>query len=138
MRLSFILVENTEIDLYIASKLINGIAGEVVVEKFLSSEDALEHIAFEKTKKADRTIILLDLMMPRLNGADFISLFEALPDRVKDRYQIVIVTSSMNRAELDRLSKRRNVEFVIEKPLTREKFKFLLEQIQMDVNEKEV
>ena len=73
MRLSFILVENTEIDLYIASKLINGIAGEVVVEKFLSSEDALEHIAFEKTKKADRTIILLDLMMPRLNGADFIS-----------------------------------------------------------------
>ena len=69
--------------------------------------------------------------------ADFISLFEALPDRVKDRYQIVIVTSSMNRAELDRLSKRRNVEFVIEKPLTREKFKFLLEQIQMDVNQKE-
>lgn len=135
MRLSFILIENLEIDLYIAHKLIKMTMGDdIPVDTFMNAEDALDHIAFGKGKKADRTVILLDLMMPRLNGADFISLFEALPDEITNHYQIVIVTSSMNKAELDRLGKKRNVETVIAKPLTQEKFKTVLEQIQIDTN----
>ena len=138
MGLSFILIENLEIDLYIARKLIKMTAGEdVQVETFMSAEDALDHIASAKVKKTDRTIILLDLMMPRLNGADFISLFETLPEKMTKHYQIVIVTSSMNKAELDRLEKKKNVETVISKPLTQEKFKAFLDQIQGDTNGKE-
>ncbi|MBS1521965.1 MAG: response regulator [Bacteroidetes bacterium] len=137
MGLSFILIENLEIDLYIAHKLIKMTMGDdALIETFTSAEDALDHIAATKIKKADRTIILLDLMMPRLNGADFISLFEALPEQITDHYQIVIVTSSMNKAELDRLGKKKNVENVIAKPLTQEKFKAVLEQIQIDINGK--
>jgi CheY-like chemotaxis protein len=135
MGLSFILIENLEIDLYIAHKLIKMTVGDdVLIETFMSAEDALDHIAATKVKKADRTIILLDLMMPRLNGADFISLFEALPEKMTNHYQIVIVTSSMNKAELERLSKKKNVETVIAKPLTQEKFKVVLEQIQTGTN----
>jgi CheY-like chemotaxis protein len=132
MRLSFILIENLEIDLYIAHKLIKMTLGDdIPIETFTSAEDALDHIGHEKKKQADRTIILLDLMMPRLNGADFISLFEAFPDEITDHYQIIIVTSSMNKAELDRLGNKKNVEKVIAKPLTQEKFKAVLEQIQI-------
>ncbi|HEY9001942.1 MAG TPA: response regulator [Mucilaginibacter sp.] len=139
MGLSFILIENLEIDLYIAHKLIKMTVGDdVLIETFTSAEDALDHIAATKVKKADRTIILLDLMMPRLNGADFISLFEALPEKITGHYQIVIVTSSMNKAELSRLGKKKNVENVIAKPLTQEKFKAVLEQIQIDTGGKEM
>jgi CheY-like chemotaxis protein len=76
-------------------------------------------------------------MMPRLNGADFISLFETLPEKITSHYQIVIVTSSMNKAELDRLGKKKNVEGVIAKPLTQEKFKAVLEQIQTSTHRTE-
>lgn len=139
MRLSFILIENLEIDLYIAHKLIKMTMGDdVPIETFVSAETALDHIVSVNVKKADRTIILLDLMMPRLNGADFISLFETLPEKITDHYQIVIVTSSMNQAELDRLGKKKNVETVIPKPLTQEKFKAVLDQIQINVRGKEV
>jgi CheY-like chemotaxis protein len=134
MGLSFILIENLEIDLYIAHKLIKMAVGDVPIETFMRAEDALDHIVTSKVKKNDRIIILLDLMMPRLNGADFISLFEALSEDITDHYQIVIVTSSMNKAELDRLGKKKNVESVIAKPLTQEKFKAVLEQIQIDTN----
>ena len=134
MALSFILIENLEIDLYIAHKLIKMTVGDVPIETFTRAEDALDHIVLSKVKKNDRIIILLDLMMPRLNGADFISLFEALPDDKTNHYQIIIVTSSMNKAELDRLGKKKNVETVIAKPLTHEKFKAALEQIQIDAN----
>lgn len=138
MGLSFILIENLEIDLYIARKLIKMTAGEdVQVETFMSAEDALDHIASAKVKKTDRTIILLDLMMPRLNGADFISLFEVLPDNITNHYQIVIVTSSMNKTELDRLGKKKNVETVIAKPLTHDKVKAVLKQIQIDMDKRE-
>jgi CheY-like chemotaxis protein len=134
MKLSFIVVENTEIDIYIATELIRRVIGEAEIETFLTADAALNHITLNKVAKADRHIILLDLMLPRMNGSSFISLFEELPDGIKDGYQIVIVTSSMNKAELERLSKRRNVEMIIEKPLTREKFKSLLAQIDIDVN----
>ena len=138
MGLSFILIENLEIDLYIAHKLIKMTAGEdVQVETFMSAEDALDHIASAKVKKTDRTIILLDLMMPRLNGADFISLFEVLPDNITNHYQIVIVTSSMNKTELDRLGKKKNVETVIAKPLTQDKVKAVLQRIQIDMDKRQ-
>jgi CheY-like chemotaxis protein len=110
---------------------------DVSVETFMSAETALDHIVSAKIKKAYRTIILLDLMMPRLNGADFISLFETLPEKIINHYQIVIVTSSMNKAELERLGKKKNVETVIAKPLTQEKFKAVLDKIQINANGKE-
>ena len=134
MRLSFIVVENTEIDIYIATELIKRMIGEADIETFLTADAALNYITLGKAPAADRHIIMLDLMLPRMNGSNFISLFEELPDEVKDSYQIVIVTSSMNKAELERLSKRRNVEMIIEKPLTRDKFKLFLDQINIDVN----
>jgi CheY-like chemotaxis protein len=137
MGLSFILIENLEIDLYIAHKLIGMTLGDVPIEKFMRAEDALDHIVSSKVKKNERVIILLDLMMPRLNGADFISLFETLPGEITKHYQIVIVTSSMNKAELDRLGGKKNVETVIAKPLTQEKFKAVLEQIQVSSNGKQ-
>jgi CheY-like chemotaxis protein len=134
MKLSFIVVENTEIDIYIATELIRRMIGEADIETFLTADAALNHITLDKAPKADRHIIMLDLMLPRMTGSSFISLFEELPEGIKDNYQIVIVTSSMNKAELERLSKRRNVEMIIEKPLTREKFKSFLEQIDVRVN----
>ena len=135
MALSFILIENLEIDLYIAHKLIKITMGDdAPIETFMSAETGLDHIVSAKLKKGDRAIILLDLMMPRLNGADFISLFETLPETVTSHYQIVIVTSSMNKTELDRLGKKKYVETVIEKPLTQEKFKAVLEQMQIETN----
>lgn len=133
MGLSFIIIENLEIDLYIADKLIKMTVGNVPVKTFMRAEDALDAIVSSKVKKNDRIIILLDLMMPRLNGADFISLFETLPEKITRHYQIVIVTSSMNKPELDRLGKKKDVEAVILKPLTQEKFKTFLEQIQINM-----
>jgi len=134
MTLSFIVVENTEIDVYITLELIRRVLGEVDVETFFAAEAALDHIVSNKAPKADRQVILLDLMMPGMDGGNFLSLFDALPRRTRANYQIVIITSSMNKAYLERLRKRRNVKMIIEKPLTRDKFTSLLARINVDVD----
>jgi CheY-like chemotaxis protein len=134
MRLSFILVEHSEIDIYIATQQIRRVLGDAVVETFLTAEAAMDHIVLNKAPVADRHLILLDLMMPGIDGANFISLFEALPRRVRDNYRIIIVTSSLNKADLERLRKRRDVEMIIEKPLTSDKFRSLLAQVNIEVD----
>ncbi|MBS1529581.1 MAG: response regulator [Bacteroidetes bacterium] len=133
MKIGFIIVENIDIDIYIATELIKRMVGEVDIETFVTADAALNYITLEKAPAADRHIILLDLMLPRMHGSNFISLFEELPDHIKDSYQIAIVTSSMNKGELERLSKRPNVEMIIEKPLTRRKFKSFLEKINIPI-----
>ncbi|HZY40158.1 MAG TPA: response regulator [Mucilaginibacter sp.] len=134
MRLSFIVVEHSEIDIYIATELARRFFGDAVVETFLSAEAALDHIVLNKAPEADRHLILLDLMIPGMDGANFISLFEALPRRTRDNYRIVIVTSSMNKVDLERLRKRRDVEMIIEKPLTSDKFRSILVQLNIPVD----
>ena len=134
MRLSFILVEHSEIDIYIATELIKRVLDDAVVETFLTAEAAMDHIVLNKAPVAGRHLILLDLMMPGMGGFNFISLFETLPRRIRDKYRIVVVTSSMNKTDLQRLSKRRDVEMIIEKPLTGDKFKSLLAQLNIEVD----
>jgi CheY-like chemotaxis protein len=134
MRLSFILVEHSEIDIYIANEQIKRVLGDAVVETFLTAEAAMDHITLDKAPVADRRLILLDLMMPGLDGANFIRLFEALPRHIRDDYRIVILTSSLNATDLERLRKRPDVEMVIKKPLTNEKFRSLLGQFNIKVD----
>jgi CheY-like chemotaxis protein len=134
MRLSFILVEHAEIDIYIATELIKRVLGDVVVETFLTAEAAMNHIVLNKASAADRRLILLDLMMPGMDGFNFVSLFETLPRRVRGTYRIIIITSSMNRTELERLRKRRDVEMIIEKPLTNDKFRSILKQFNIEAD----
>ncbi|HVW13304.1 MAG TPA: response regulator [Mucilaginibacter sp.] len=129
MNLSFIIVENVELDRYIAKKLIRNLAGGARVEIFGSARAALDHITAVSRNTPEPAIILLDLMMPKMSGGDFINQFEALPETIRSRYRIAIVTSSMNKAETQRLSKRDRVLTAIEKPLTHEKFAAFLAQI---------
>ncbi|MBS1502641.1 MAG: response regulator [Bacteroidetes bacterium] len=129
MNLSFIIVENVELDRYIAKKLIRNLADGASVETFSSARAALDHITDGGQNTSEPAIILLDLMMPKMSGGDFINQFEALPETIRSRYRIAIVTSSMNKAEMQRLSKRDRVLTTIEKPLTHEKFAAFLAQI---------
>lgn len=129
MSLSFILVENIELDRYIARKLIIKLVGKANIKTFSAAPAALDYVIANGDGAPEQAIILLDLMMPKMSGADFISRFEVLPEEVRNCYRIVIVTSSMNKAELQRLSNHRDVTKMIEKPLTHEKFAALLSEI---------
>jgi CheY-like chemotaxis protein len=121
MSLSFILVENAELDQYVAAQLIRKIAGEADIKSFFTGEEALDHIAGDIDGHPLQRVILLDLMMPEMSGGEFITRFEKLPQGVKNKYQIIIITSSMDKPELERLNKRKSVSLMLQKPLTQEK-----------------
>jgi CheY-like chemotaxis protein len=130
MALSFIIVDNAELDQYVAHQLITRTAGDdAVVDTFFTAEEALEHITGQTVQSSMKSIILLDLMMPQSDGYSFIRDFEMLPPAIQENYRIVIVTSSLDKSDLERLRNSKIVHALVEKPFTREKMDKLLKQL---------
>ena len=120
-KVHFIIIDDSELDCFIASKMVIHTGKCLSVKSFLNAVDALEYIRKIQTPVDDYiTIILLDILMPIMNGIEFVEEFETLPEAVQALYQIVAFTSSMNKKDMNRMKSYKSVRFLLDKPLTEE------------------
>jgi DNA-binding NarL/FixJ family response regulator len=120
MNLSFIIIDNSELDCFIARKLIEQTMANATVKIFREATEALEYMA-PASANNNLNIVFLDLRMPGMNGFQFIESFGKQLQEIQDNYFIAVLTSSMNKNELTRLMKYSIIHRVLEKPLTVEK-----------------
>ena len=129
MELSFIIIDDTELDHFIARKMIGNVSNAYTVKSFLDASSALEHIiANEHEGDIKIILVFLDIYMPMMNGFDFVEEFEKLPSGIKDKYMIVILSSTRNSNDISRILTYSSVHSLIEKPITREKLLSLILQ----------
>lgn len=127
MGLSFIIIDENELDCFIAQKIIKNIDENLSFKAFLNAEHALEVIREKTVDSAGfTTVILLDLQMPLMDGFQFVEEFEKLPSEIQKKHTIDIVSSTRNPTDISRILAHRSVNSVIEKPLTKEKLLSLL------------
>jgi CheY-like chemotaxis protein len=92
-------------------------AEEVVVKQ--SVESALEYI---KEKSRDREnlpdVIFLDIRMPIMDGFDFLEEFNKLPDIVKSKCKIIMLSSSFDKNDYHKAIGNQYVYRYLNKPLT--------------------
>ncbi len=131
MKLSFIVIDDSELDCFVARKIIELTDKSIPVKTYLSGRDVIDQIRADFDKR-DLTIILLDLRMPVMNGFQFVDQFEKLPLDIKRKYQIYILSSSKNANDLYRISTYDTVIGLIEKPFTREKLLALITKINAE------
>ncbi len=83
---------------------------------YKSAEEALDWL---KTSHIDTPpdIIFLDLNMPEIDGFSFLKDFLNLPDKVKSKSKIVVLTSSNNAKDRETAFSFKNVIQFITKPL---------------------
>lgn len=128
---NFIIVDDSELDCFIAEKLIrhSGISKEI--KSFLKAGDALEYITQlpDSTEETVPTVILLDIVMPIMSGIDFVEEFEKLPSETQNKYIIFAFTSSMNKKDMARMSSYRSVKCLFDKPLNADFLKPLLYEL---------
>jgi CheY-like chemotaxis protein len=67
-------------------------------------------------------LIFLDLNMPAIDGFEFLEIFQKMEFPNKDQIVIVILTTSTNIGDMQKIKKYGNYEFV-NKPLTEDKIK---------------
>lgn len=125
-KLHFIVIDDNELDCYIAERLIQHTGRSRTILKFTAAEAALTYIAGAPLKK---TIILLDVLMPVMNGFQFVEAFERLPEEIQANYSIIALTTSLSRSDISKIKGYRSVNHFIDKPISPDKLLPLLELV---------
>jgi CheY-like chemotaxis protein len=115
------LVDDNDTDNFIHKRVIEltGFANNIIVKN--SGKSALEYLESNKDsidKLPD--IIFLDINMPIVDGFVFLFEYENFPDSLKDKCKVVILSSSDNKRDIDRIVDNEYVINFVTKPLSEE------------------
>ena len=112
------LVDDNETDNFISEKIIEmaNFSDKVIA---MDSAEALEYLK-ENGENEEKipNIIFLDINMPFVDGFVFLFEFEHFSETVKKKSKIVILSSSDNKRDIDRIVDNQYVISYIVKPLT--------------------
>ncbi len=129
MKLNFIIVDDRELDCYIAEKLIQNTGKCNYFKAYDNAVEALQDVKTLKPEEGTLNILLLDIMMPVMNGFQFIEEFENLPKEIKDCYRIISITTSLNKNDISRITSYNSVYGVLRKPYSYEAFEEMIKKI---------
>jgi CheY-like chemotaxis protein len=135
MELSFILIDDTELDHFIAKKMIRNINRDFDIVNFYDAEQALEYIQTDSIDpKIKIMLVFLDIYMPMMNGFEFIEEFEKLEDAIREKYYIVALTSSREISDIRQINSYSSVKSMLLKPVMSDDLSELLNKVIEEYN----
>ena len=113
------LVDDNDTDNFISKRIIEitSFATDVIVKS--SGKSALDYLDEHKNSIGKLPeIIFLDINMPIVDGFVFLYEFEKFSDSVKDKCKVIILSSSDNKRDIDKIVNNDYVIKFVTKPLT--------------------
>jgi CheY-like chemotaxis protein len=113
------LVDDNDTDNFISKRIIeiNKFAKRVEIKN--SGKSALQYLEENQNKPENLPdLIFLDINMPIVDGFVFLFEFEMFPDELKKKCKIVILSSSDNKRDIEKIVDNEYVIKFITKPLT--------------------
>lgn len=114
-----LLIDDSEIDNFVTKRIVvhSGFGKNIVIKDTV--EEALSYLrAHSQNVDLVPDVILLDINMPIQNGYAFLDEFEMLDEIVKAKSKIIIVSSSDEHEDLEKMFENKRVFKYIVKPLT--------------------
>lgn len=121
-QLQYLLIDDSEFDLFLNKELIATAELPGFVKTFRSAEDALQYI-IDCGDEMPESIILLDLMMPVMNGFEFLEQFSFLSEGTKNKIKIFMLSTTVDRKDIEKAKSNNNIIDILSKPLHIETFK---------------
>lgn len=113
------LVDDNDTDNFISKRIIEITKFAQRVEIKNSGKSALQYLEQEQNNPENLpNLIFLDINMPIVDGFVFLFEFEMFPDTVKNKCKIVILSSSDNKRDIEKIVDNEYVIKFITKPLT--------------------
>jgi CheY-like chemotaxis protein len=113
------LVDDNDTDNFISKRIIEitKFAKQVIVKN--SGKSALDYLKeHENEEEKLPFLIFLDINMPIVDGFVFLYEFEKFNDLIKNKCKVIILSSSDNKRDIDKIVNNNHVIKFITKPLT--------------------
>lgn len=119
------LIDDNEIDNLINQKMIEASGISEHIYTHTGARSAIEFLKnMEKLRDTGKNVlpemIFLDIDMPLMDGFQFLDEFETLEDETKSQCSVVMLTSSISPADVNKSKKYEYVKKYINKPLSQE------------------
>ena len=118
----FLLVDDDPVNNYLNKMILKKSLGAMDVMDFIVPEKALEYIEteFAHYLSVEKITLFLDINMPTLTGWEFLDKFQTFTEAIKKQFNIYILSSSIDPADIQRATLNPLVIDFIEKPLNKE------------------
>lgn len=121
------LIDDNEIDLAINAKLLEFAKIGDELYHYETAPAFLQKIVQETNYFTQyRNVVLLDIMMPTMNGFECVIEFNKLPTSLTDSFEVFMLSSSIDRHDIKNAEKTPRIIDVMEKPLDHYKLRRLL------------
>ncbi len=125
--LRVVLIDDDEINNFVAEEWMKTRASHVIFTAFTSAEDALQHLR-SCTGDVYPNLIMCDLKMPMYDGFEFIELYENEFYQSHPDTQLVVLSSSLRKQDMDKAREFPSVSAFVPKQSVQENFSQILEK----------
>ncbi len=128
----FIIIDDDAINNKLCRKILEKTYPDVEISDFVDPHEGFRYMVdnYSGKYKDKKAILLLDIMMPVMDAWGFLEMFDKLDESVKSRVKIHILSSSVNKADMDRAQLNKNVEYYLIKPLTKESIRLIVHVLE--------
>src|SRR6266487_5306356 len=120
-------IDDSDTDIYIAEHYLKKyfVAANIIAKA--SAKEALEYLSqFANNVEQLPVIIFLDIRMPMMDGFDFLDEYEKLPASVHKYCTVIMLSSSADPKDHQRIKENPFVKKFITKPLNKDRIQELL------------
>lgn len=123
MKVNFLIIDDSEIDLFVIQKSIEKALTDVEILTFIRANKAIEHLtSLIEHPEADHSFIpdfiLVDINMPDVDGFEFLDAYESLKNKKLQKTKVFMVSSSINPKDIAMAESHCACDGYISKPLT--------------------
>ena len=117
-----LIIDDNTIDQIVTKQLLKKTFGITDISTANNGKEGIQWLNNHKRYFEESLIILLDIKMPEMDGFEFLSEYETLPEELKRETQIFMLSSTLDPNDIARAKNNKYVKNLLSKPLPIKEF----------------